>query len=77
MTTIYTPDPADVPFAPELPTLSILDAALVATIHVLRFQHDLEIEDGLAAKVATNIVRDAEHLRTLVWRYAEVVLGDE
>ena len=42
MTPIYVPRPDQLPIAPELATLSALDATLHAAAGVLQLQHDLD-----------------------------------
>jgi len=73
---IYAPDPEDIPVAPELPTLSVLDAALNATIDILHLQHDLVADELAEARLARELVLEANTLRELVRRYAAVVLDE-
>jgi hypothetical protein len=76
VTRIYAPDPEDVPVAPELPTLSVLDAALNATIDILHLQHDMVADELAEARLARELVLEANTLRELVRRYAAVVLDE-
>jgi len=73
---IYAPDPEDIPVAPELPTLSVLDAALNATIDILHLQHDLVADELAEARLARELVLEANTLRALVRQYASVVLDE-
>ena len=76
MTRIYAPEPQDVLIAPELPTLSVLDAALNAAIDILHLQHDLAGGQEPDTQLAREVVEQAENLRGLVRRYAQVVLDE-
>jgi len=76
VTRIYAPDPEDIPVAPELPTLSVLDAALNAAIDILHLQHDLVADELAEARLARELVLEANTLRELVRRYAAVVLDE-
>ena len=63
--------------APELATLSALDAALNAASDVLDLQHDLELSSEPDAQLAQVIASHARVLRALIRRYEGVVLGDD
>ena len=76
MTRIYAPEPQDIPIAPELPTLSVLDAALNATIDILHLQHDLAGGQETDTQLAREVVEQAENLRGLVRRYAQAALDE-
>ncbi len=77
MIRIYAPLPEHLPVAPELATLSALDAALNATTDVLDLQHDLGQSNETDAQLAEEIMRQARVLRALIHLYARVVLGDD
>lgn len=74
MTRIYAPEPQDVPLAPELPTLSALDAALNAAIDILEFQHDLHNDGTPQTLRARDVVDLAQQLRTVLRGYAKIAL---
>jgi len=74
MNRIYAPEPCDVPVAPELLTLSALDAALNASIDILEFQHDLDNDGVPEAQSARDVVALAHQLRTLLRGYAKIAL---
>jgi hypothetical protein len=76
---IYLPLADQIPFAPELASLSTLDAALLNASKILGFQHDLH---GTLARrepdtnLAHEIDRHARILRELIAHYAFTVLGE-
>lgn len=77
MIRVYAPTSDDLPVAPELATLSVLDAALCAAAGVLQMQHDIDYPRESDAEIAADIARQARVLRALIHLYATAVLGDD
>ena len=80
MTPIYLPRVDQLPIAPELATLSALDAALHAADQVLGLQHGMHDPRELRepdTRIASEIVVHARVLRDLIQRYAQATIGDD
>ena len=77
MNPIYAPRGDHLPVAPELATLSVLDAALQATFDILHLQHDLEDLRDNDVQLAADLITLAECGRTLIRRYAAAAIGED